>query len=188
MKILFTQTAYPPSIGGAQYHLHQIAKGIATKHQVEVVCFWTNTRTDWLLGTTLFAPGGQPYEIEGIRVTPLEYTKEEKWQLLPWVVGYYPFQALAIRKIAEIILPKLRKIGKDVDIIHHGRIGREPLAFASWMLAQELKVPFVLNPYHHPRWSRKLYRHYQKLYLLADAVFVLTQVEGNMLERFGVHK
>lgn len=188
MKIFFTQTAYPPSIGGAQIHLHQLAKLLSDHHEVKVACFWTKTRTDWLLGTTLFAPGGEPYELDGVYVTPIVYTQEEKIRLLPWVILYYIFQHQAIYKIAEILLPKLRQIGDEADIVHHGRVGREPLAYASFMLARELEKPFVLNPYHHPRWSSLFYRSYQRLYTQADAIFALTHAEGRMVEKFGVKR
>ncbi|MEW5985975.1 MAG: glycosyltransferase family 4 protein [Chloroflexota bacterium] len=186
VNIFFTQTAYPPAVGGAQEYLHQLARLLAERHQVQVASFWAVNRTDWLLGTTWLAPGGRPYVLDNVPVTLINLSRLERLRLSPWVLSYYLWQSQAIRRIAGVILPHLRQIAGRVDLIHHGRVGREPLAFASLALARELDIPFVLTPLHHPRWGGWLYRHYHHLYRQADAVMALTPAERDTLIALGV--
>jgi glycosyltransferase involved in cell wall biosynthesis len=188
MNILITQTAYPPSVGGAQVHMHQLARKLSIHHSVKVACFWSKTRTDWLLGTTWFAPNGKKYIIDEISVTPLGFSLVEKLKISPWVLGYYVCKSTSIKKIAEKLMPQLHSMSKGVDIIHHGRVGREPLAYASLMLARDLKIPFIITPFHHPRWSHKFYKDYHQIYKQADAINALTPFEVEMIEDLGISR
>ncbi|MBN1668209.1 MAG: glycosyltransferase family 4 protein [Anaerolineales bacterium] len=187
MKLLITTTAYPPSIGGAQSNLHQLSQAFGRNHQVRVASFWAENRADWLLGTTLRAPGGEPYQIDGVQVFPLNYSFQERIRISPYVFGYYLFQSAAIDKLSNTLVPKLRQIAGNVDLIHHGRIGREPLGFASLKLARQLDVPFILSTYHHPRWNTWMYRNYHDLYRQADAIIALTGTEKHTLVQLGVN-
>jgi len=188
LNLLFTQTAYPPSIGGAQIHLHQLCQKLSEQHTVKIASFWATNRTDWLLGTTWFAPGEMEYETDNIPVRLIHFSLREKILMSPWVLGYYFWQSASIHKIAQVILPQLRSIGENADLVHHGRVGREPLAYASLALASEKNIPFVLTPYHHPRWSSRSYRNYHYLYRQADAVVALTSAEAQTLEDLGVKR
>ena len=79
MNLLYTLTAYPPSIGGAQLHAHLLARQMQMRHSVQVVSQWDDNRTDWLLGTTLRAPGqGRDYTVDGIDVHRLRLPLWEK--------------------------------------------------------------------------------------------------------------
>lgn len=183
-----TITAYPPSIGGAQSNIHQLCLRLKEHHQVRVATFWSNNRTDWLMGTTWNAPGGLPYKIDGIDVTPINFSINERASMTPWVIGYYPIQSIAINQLSKYITQKLHQINAKPDIVHHGRVGREPLAFASHGYAKKVGAPFVLTPYHHPRWNGWIYRNFLKLYCQADAVIALTPAEADILEQLGVKR
>jgi glycosyltransferase involved in cell wall biosynthesis len=186
MNLFYTITAYPPSIGGAQSNIHELCRRLKDRHSVRVASFWSSNRTDWLLGTTWNAPGGRPYEIDGVHVTPIDYSTKERLEISPWVLVYYAWQSMSIQKIADSLLPKLREISGKPDLIHHGRVGREPLAFASLKLARELGVPFILTAYHHPRWNGWIHHNYQHLYRQADAIIALTDAERETLVDLGV--
>jgi glycosyltransferase involved in cell wall biosynthesis len=84
MNLLFTLTAYPPYIGGAQLHLHLLAQQLQANHTIHVATFWNHNRTDWLLGTSLNAYS-RPYEytIEGILVHRLGLGWADKLRLAP---------------------------------------------------------------------------------------------------------
>lgn len=191
MKILYTLTAYPPSTGGAQIHQHRLAQEMSQRHDIQVVTHWDNNRTDWLLGTTILAPGeDKDYQIDGVRVHGLGMCLCEKVAMLPFVIGYYPAMMLGmswvIRPIAAIIERHLRAFTGMVDLVHHVRIGREGLSYASYKTARQNDIPFVLTPVHHPRWVGRRYRAFNTLYSLADAVLVLTTAEKEILVDLGV--
>jgi glycosyltransferase involved in cell wall biosynthesis len=187
MNLLYTITAYPPSIGGAQACFHELARRMAHRHNVQVCAHWAETHTDWLLGTTLLAPhDAADYALDGVPVHLVSLSPAERWEALPSVMGYYLFQGAAIAGIAKRILDHLEQAAGSPDLIHNGRLGREGLSFASWQLARRLGVPFVLTPFHHPRWSGWLYRHYLHLYRQADALIALTKSERETLIGLGV--
>ncbi len=187
MKLLYTLTAYPPAIGGAQLHQHLLAQQLHQKHPIQVITHWNQNRTDWLLGTTLKAPQKtQNYTIDHIPVHQIGISLQDKLKLLPYLPIYYPLMSLALPKIADILESYLTNYAQDKDLIHNVRIGREGLSYASYNLAKKLDIPFVLTPVHHPRWVGWRYREYIKLYQLADAVITLTNSEKKILIKLGV--
>lgn len=187
LNLLYTITAYPPAIGGAQLHTHKIVSTLAHTNRVRVVTHWTDNRTDWLLGTTLKAPTEvKNYEIDGVPVNQITLTQSERNSIVPYVVGYYALKKTAVDKISNLLLPKIERYAENPDIIQNVRVGREGISYASWKLAQKLNVPFVFVPLHHPRWVGWLYREYINLYRQADAVIALTNVEKQILIDLGV--
>jgi glycosyltransferase involved in cell wall biosynthesis len=188
-KILYTTTSYPPAIGGAQAHTHQIAKRLSPHHSIQVVTLWNENRTDWLLGTTLRAPAKPlSYQFETIPVELITLTWAERARLLPFVLSYYALKPVAIAQIAGVLLPKIKPLAQKCSLIHNLRIGREPLSFASLQVARQLDIPFIFTPYHHPRWVGWNYREYLGLYRQADALIALTQVEKQILGQLGVNE
>lgn len=188
MKILYTATAYAPSVGGAQIHLHELVKCMRSfGHSVSAVAFWNETRTDWLLGTTLLLPSSRKsYNVDGVRVNLLDTCLREKIFLTPAVLSYPLLQGWSLRQISELYERKLQSICPQVDIIHNTRIGREVTSLASYRLARKRRVRFILTCNHHPRWKGWFYRHYSWLYRNADALIALTTAEKNTLIALGV--
>ncbi|MGF1570318.1 MAG: glycosyltransferase family 4 protein [Nodosilinea sp.] len=187
MNLLFTLTAYPPYIGGAQLHQHLLAQHLQSNHAIQVATFWDANRTDWLLGTTLKAHG-RPYDytVDGVAVHRLGFSGSDKLRLAPWLPLYYPWMAAALPPIADVIAQSLRPLAQTSDLIHNVRIGREGLTYASLQVARQRHIPFVFTPVHHPRWVGWRYREYLKLYRQADAVIALTQAEKRILASLGV--
>lgn len=189
MRILFTSTSYPPAIGGAQLHTHRVAVELARSHHVQVITQWSERRTDWLLGTTIRAPGTpRDYEIDGIGVRQLGLGTRDKLGLAPHVLAYYLLQGRAIAKISSRLLEQIAARASEPDVVHNGRIGREAISFASLGLARRLGVPFFLTPFHHPRWGGWMHRHFLRLYRSADGVVALTQAEKGVLTGLGVRE
>jgi glycosyltransferase involved in cell wall biosynthesis len=187
MNLVYTCTSYPPAVGGAQSHMHHLARELSTRHNVQVATHLNRHRTDWLLAVTLRAPTrATAYQQDGIPVQRLAISLSQKAALLPAVLGYYLAKGLAIQRIADVLEPQLARLVREADVIHNGRIGREPLSLASLNLARKLDIPFVFTPFHHPRWVGWNYRHYLDLYRRADAVVALTPVEADTLKDLGV--
>lgn len=188
MKILFTVTSYPPAVGGAQLHLHQLAQHLQRHgHVAQVVTHWDEQRTDWLLGTTLRAPAtARTYSLDGVPVQRISLPSGVRKRIRGWVYSYFALQRWALPRIAEAIAAEVEPYVESVDLVHNCRIGREGLSYASLYLARSHGVPFVLTPFHHPRWNTWLHRHYHRLYRAASAVVALTEAERRMLVDLGV--
>lgn len=182
MNLLYTLTSYSPAIGGAQIHQHLLAQQMQKNHTVEVVSHWDRNRTDWLLGTTLKAPGKpENYSAEGIPVHRMGISRLEKLQMAPFLPIYYPMMGLALPAISNILENHLTAHAKTANLIHNVRIGREGLTAASLKAARRWDIPFVLTPVHHPRWVGWQYKCYIDLYRQADGIFTLTQSEKQTL-------
>ncbi|PSN11551.1 glycosyltransferase family 1 protein [filamentous cyanobacterium CCT1] len=189
MNLLYTLTAYPPYIGGAQLHQHLLAQQLQATHPVQVATFWNYNRTDWLLGTTLKAHSRPyDYDIDDISVYRLGFSWADKLRMAPWLPLYYPWMAAALPPIAQVIAKPIAALAHASDLIHNVRIGREGLTYASHQVARQRDIPFVLTPVHHPRWVGWRYREYIKLYQQADAVIALTQAEAQILAGLGVRE
>lgn len=187
MRLLYTLTAYPPSTGGAQLHQHMLAQELVDQHEVQIVTHWDENRTDWLLGTTLRAPETpRDYVVDGIDVHRIALTRAEKIRLLLPVTSYYLTMSRALPPIADCIKQHLMPYAKWAELIHHVRIGREGLSYASLRAARERNIPFVFTPLHHPRWVGWRYQAYIQLYKTADRLIALTNAEKRLLIQFGV--
>src|SRR5688572_27242125 len=123
MRLLFTLTAYPPSLGGAQLHQHQLALRLRANHEITVLAFWDAHRTDWLLGTTITAPRApRRYVIDGVPVELLAPALTDRLAMLPWVAAYYPALPIAARRIARRLETPVERAAGVVDLVHHVRI------------------------------------------------------------------
>lgn len=186
VRILYTVTALYPSVGGVQVHVHQIARRLARQHQVQVVGHWDGNRRDWLRGSTTFAPGPSRRQADGVVLQRMGMSLARRLRMLPWMAMYYGQIRRSADRLAELMLPQLAQVAGPADVIHNHRVGREFLSIASERLARRRGIPFVLTPYHHPRWASRRYQNYLDLYRRADLVCVMTQAEAAALEALGV--
>ncbi|HET9781674.1 MAG TPA: glycosyltransferase family 4 protein [Candidatus Dormibacteraeota bacterium] len=183
-RVLMTTTAYPPSIGGVQGYLADLCARL-TQFEPEVVSLWLETRRDWLLGTTLRLGRRDGTHETGVR--QLGWSASTRLRMAPWVLGYYGAVTFTGPHIARQMAPYLEAlVTPDHAVIHTHRIGREFLAQASLAVARKRNLPFVLSPYHHPRWKGILYEGWSRVYRAADALFALTHSEKIALQRLGV--
>ncbi len=190
MNLLYTLTTYPPSTGGAQIHQHRLAQHLKERHDIQVVVHWDNNRTDWLLGTMVRAPSkDKDYTIDGINVHCMGFSWLDKLVMAPFAAAYYPLMLAGhppLSPIVSCIKKHLLPYAQKADLIHNVRLGREGLSYASYNIARECDIPFVLTPVHHPRWVGRRYNAYNKLYARADAVMALTYAEKEVLMQVGV--
>ena len=186
MNLLFTLTAYPPSIGGAQLLAHNLAKQLIVRHRLRVITQWSERRTDWLLGTTLNAPSAAHYAVDGVPVDRITLSPEMRRQLAPWVWSYFFLQKFSLPRIAQALADQIEVFANEAEVIHNTRVGREGLSVASLQVARSRRIPFVFTPVHHPRWNGWLHRYYHHLYRQADAVIALTDAEKQTLIELGV--
>jgi glycosyltransferase involved in cell wall biosynthesis len=185
MRLLCTITAYPPSTGGAQLHLHGLLTHMR-RTTPEVVTWWDRNRSDWLMGTTVRAPAHATDDvIDGIPVHRLGLSAGERLRSVVPAAAYYLATPWASRRLARPLAERLAEPAARADVVHCVRVGREPLALASEGAARRAGRPFVFTPLHHPRWVRSRHRVYIDLYRRADAVIALTAAERHELVRLG---
>jgi len=180
-----TTTAYPPSTGGVQGYLADLCAHL-TRFQPENVTLWLRNRNDWLRGSTVLLPEAGPEEVaEGVRA--LGWSRATRARMAPWVASYYGMVPVEARRIARLMVPALdAMVGPEDRLIHNHRIGREFLALASLAVARRRGLPFVLTPYHHPRWRGYRYLAWIEAYRAADALFALPSAEKLELVSLGV--
>ncbi|HEX6423403.1 MAG TPA: glycosyltransferase family 4 protein [Acidimicrobiales bacterium] len=185
MRVLATITAYPPSTGGAQMHLHALLTHL-TATEPEVVTYWDENRSDWLLGTTIRAPSeARDYEVDTIPVHSVGTSTAHRLRALPAVAAYYGATRTSARWLAAPVRRVLEPRARRADIVHCVRVGREPLALASADAARRAGRPFVFTPLHHPRWAGRRHRVYLDFYRRADRLIALTPAEKATLVALG---
>lgn len=173
---------YPPSVGGAQIHLHCLAAQMqALGHEVQVVTQSTTNRRDWLRLSTVCGEPPANFVHENVPVARLGFSRTQRLRMLPWASTYYMFMKPAVRQLASVIREQLTAEAGTPEIVHCSRIGREFLARAALDMARARNIPFVLTPNHHERWRGPMYREYDRIYRAADAIFALTEVEKDLL-------
>src|SRR5664279_1240090 len=95
MRLLYTITAYPPSVGGAQLLTHYLAQQWLGRHPIQVITQWDTNRTDWLLGSTLNAPVTPfGYIQEGVAVQRITLAASARRRLTLWVYAYKGLAAI----------------------------------------------------------------------------------------------
>ncbi len=190
MRILWLITRYWPAVGGAELHSQQLIHELARRgHQITVVTHWDENRTDWLLGTTLLAPGTVRHyrDAEAASVIRLGYRSSQRLGTAFPAATYYARMGGASRALAGMLESEMiRLCGTTWDLVHGVRVGREPLYVAGAQLARRLGVPFVFTPLHHPRWVGWRYRTYLDLYRRADLLVALTDHERMLYKALGV--
>ncbi len=186
MRPCFTATSYYPAVGGAQLYLHQVARRFVGDDPLRAVAFWERHRTDWLLGTTVNAPGVPWRRAEdGIDVHGIALSASERARVGLPALAFYALKPWSVRRICSVLTPKI-SAEFEGDLIHNSRIGREPFSYSSLEVARKKGVPFVFTPNHHPRWVGWNYREYLRLYTLADVLVVYTDAERSFLRDLGV--
>ena len=158
-----------------------------SRYRADVATLWRENRTDWLLGTTLRLrqEDGRPTNDDGIE--RLAWPQSTRLRLAPWVLSYYAMVPLAAERIAAEIRPVVERVlSPEHVLVHNHRIGREFLALASLEIARRHRLPFVLTPHHHPKWTGYRYLAWLKVYRAADAVLAHTPAEERELVRLGL--
>lgn len=182
MRILYATTSYPPVIGGAQIHLHCLAKAMeCIGNEVRVVTHWSTFRNDWLWGTTVFSGSMKEYEYEGVSVFQIGFPLMTRITMFPWTLMYYFLMSQSVQRLSSYMMPFLKQVAGAPSLVHATRIGREFITRASLDFARKRGIPFVLTPNHHPRWRGYVYQEYDKIYREADAIFALTSAEKEAL-------
>jgi glycosyltransferase involved in cell wall biosynthesis len=180
----FVIGAYPPSIGGAQIQTQVLARELARRgSSVRVSCHWRETRTDWLLGTTVRLPRGRRRGTDaGVPVDQVGLRGGRRLSDFLLAPLYYPLRSPVAGRFAS----RLDFDDGGEAICHIARMGREHLALRALRGARAGGRPVVVTPYHHERWSRRPDPVWRHVYRHADLVVAMTEAEVELLAGLGV--
>ena len=183
-SVHFVIAGYPPSIGGAQIQTQVLARELARRgSDVRVSCHWRETRTDWVLGTTVRLPDGRRRETDdGVPVDQVGLRDGRRMTDVLLAPLYYPLRSPVARRFAS----RLDFDDGGEAICHIVRMGREHLALRAMQGARAAGRPVVVTPYHHERWSRRPDPVWRHVYQRADLVVAMTAAEVELLAGVGV--
>jgi glycosyltransferase involved in cell wall biosynthesis len=190
IRVLSCISAYPPSVGGAQLHAHELNRHLLARGvNVSVATVWRTSRTDWLRGTTVAAPAPGPEdELDGVPVSNLGLDDRGRRRTILPALAYYAAPGWARPRLTAAYSHQVRRIiaRRSPDVAHLSRIGREWFYEAFVRELRHRSIPYVLSPNHHPHWTRRRDRWWWDLYRRAAAVLVLSDAEGEQLTAGGV--
>ena len=182
-SVHFVIGAYPPSIGGAQIHTQALAQELGRRGAgVRVSCHWRETRTDWVLGTTMRLPAGRRREMDG--AVPVDRVGLRGGRRLTDALLaplYYPLRGLLASRFAS----RLDLDDGNESVCHIVRMGREHLALRALRGARAADRPVVVTPNHHERWSSRPDPVWRRIYRDADLLVAMTAAEVDLLAGVG---
>ena len=196
MNLLIVSRCYPPSIGGVQTLVHQLAHGLARRHRVTVAA--TNFREHRLplrlmtLEGNLFASAHDDFVDGELQVAAMAPNAVDRLRMLPIALKTLPklphflhrrFNGLGYRCFYRTYVERLRRLVGAADLVH--AFGGCYLAWTAQAAADSLDVPFVCTSVIHPNESGdddESVRYYKR----CQAVIALLDAERRYLVSLGV--
>lgn len=191
MRVMSVISAYPPSIGGAQLHAHQLNQALRRRGtDVMVATLWRSSRTDWLRGSTIAAPASAPSElVDGVPVEVQGLTPRQRRQAVLPAASYLPAMRRTAPRLTQLFSAQAAAAidAAEIDVAHLSRIGREWWYQAFIDGLAKRRIPFVLTPNHHAHWGSRVHDWWwNDIYKAASAVLVLSDHEATAVARLGV--
>jgi glycosyltransferase involved in cell wall biosynthesis len=190
VHLLYASFGYPPVLGGAELHLHELARRMQRRgHGVEVVAQTMRDFVDVPAAAALRPESGRAYEHEGVPVRIPRRSRALRARAAPWVWLHRRGGALArlaSDRIAALLAPSLRGAlasASAPDLVHAVRGGYGFLGEAALAHARALDRPFVFSRLLHAVDTDPQRTRYDRLARAADAVLALTEHERDVLVR-----
>ncbi len=157
---------YPPAMGGAETHVHEISSRFRKRgHEVKV--FTTDLDTEF------------PFK-------KLEDSRDPDWVVRRKAYNPFPFH--------YVVAPGMVKdVGADLDIVHAHSYGYFQTNLSSFVAGMK-DVPLVISPHYHPPWTmiggsgrmaaRKVFDRYAAPFLLsrADVIVNVSHAERRQMD------
>ncbi len=198
LRILLVSLYYLPFVGGVELHARQVAHEFRRRGNDVTVAAMNFAAAKsrpslQILHPDLLAPTFDDYSDEGIPVRSLApRSRLERLRLLPTAVratprlrryAYDGLQSLGYPAYRAVVLPKLRALAKNADVIHSLTFGY--LGWTAEAAARQAGVPFVCTPFVHPnQWGDS--PNEVRLYQRSDAVIGLVDSDRDYLLSIGV--
>ena len=207
MRILHTNAAYWPFVGGAEAYLQAMSERlvrdghavvVATTDATSAQCFWDPRQPR--------VPERETTTNNGVRVvrSRLGHLPFSPWSFyllrrLATDMARLPLNTRPLLDRLAPYMPRVPELGQTLeqlspgfDLVHGVNISLEWPLIAGWRYARRHGLPFVATPLVHiGEWTvQRFYTMPHQLAALRDAdrVIVLTDIEGRELGRLGVSR
>lgn len=193
MQILFVARRYWPAVGGVESFLRQLARELATRHELTVLAHRIDDGpTDRLTDSLRPPPPFEPFEDGGVHVRPLRLSSRDRMLLSPLVSQIVPgFRRYAYGRVrvgaaslyATVVAPAIADAAGDAQVLHMW--GSDLVAAAAVRAARQLHVPSVVTPFaHRGQWGDGPADAFA--YRGADRVIGLLEVDAAVYRGLGV--
>ncbi len=195
MRLLFVTRRYWPAVGGVESFLRDVARELATRHQVTVLALRTDDGRSGILSDGLLRPPPfEPFDDGPVQVRPLQIGTTQRvelaplaWQVVPGLRRYAWGRARipTARLYARAVTPAIAQAAAQADIVHAW--AGDLIAAAAVRAARRSGIPSVVMASLHPgQWgddpaSAATFR-------AADAVVAQLQTEANDYHSLGVDR
>lgn len=204
MNILHVSPRYPPAIGGAEKHLHELARRFArdgdhvrelTSDALDAEYFWNPNKARISNATdTLDRVEIRRFPLRHFPASPFTYRVLRRGTSILSDIG----APLALLNPLARMAPSIPTLGRDLqgsaepyDLVAGMNIAYESLLIPTYEIARRRGVPWVLFPLSHlgDAGVSKFYTMRQQLALVrnADAVITQTSGEGEFFRKMGVN-
>jgi glycosyltransferase involved in cell wall biosynthesis len=195
LRLLFVARRYWPAVGGVESFLRQLARDLATRHEVIVLAHRIDDGpTDRLTDSLRPPPPFERFEDGGVRVHPLRISARERVLLAPLVSQIVPgFRRYAYgrARVAAAVLygavvsSTIAEEADDSHVLHMW--GGDLVAAAAVKAARQLGVPSVVTPFaHRGQWGDGPADAFA--YRAADRVIGLLDTDAAVYRALGVSK
>jgi glycosyltransferase involved in cell wall biosynthesis len=162
MRLLFVGRRYWPAIGGVESLMRDLAKELASRHEVRVLALRTDDGPLGRLSDSLRPPRPfEPFRDGPVAVEPLRLPAWRRGLMAPLLFDVTPglrryayggVRAVTAAVYAHAVAPVIARQAKGTDLIHIW--GGDLLAAAAVRAAGLLHLPAVVTPFaHRARWS-----------------------------------
>jgi glycosyltransferase involved in cell wall biosynthesis len=193
MRLLFVARRYWPAVGGVETFLRDLARELATRHDVTVLAHRNdNGPSERLTDSLRPPPSFLPFEDDGVRVEPLRVSLGRRVAMLPLASQVMPglrrhaygrIRVAAGALYSLVVAPVIGGAARQADLIH--MFGSDLVAAAAIRAARQLRVPSVVTPFaHRGQWGDGPVD--AAVYRAADRVVALLDVEASLYLGLGV--
>lgn len=193
MQILFVARRYWPAVGGVESFLRELARELATRHELTVLAHRVDDGpTDRLTDSLRPPPPFEPFEDGRVHVRPLRISQRDKLLLVPLVSQIVPgFRRYAYGRArvgaaslyAAVVGPAIAEAAGGAQMLHMW--GSDLVAAAAVKAARQLGIPSVVTPFaHRGQWGDGPADAF--VYRAADRVIGLLDVDAAVYSRLGV--
>jgi len=185
LRIGIVISRYPPVVGGAELHTHELARRLAKEIELRVATLVDYQTRDWL-GEVLTSgvKTGKRYTLDGVEI---EIPRLDTFELatvkslLQTYKSRPEIRHVLMKALVSIYRTKLERVLAGLDLVHCVHVGSPVLDLAAFDASRRLGIPFVYTPLVHVESGDWESEDFQVLYRRADMLVAMTEFEKRWL-------